>query len=189
MIRSVYGSHFCGNKIGDYGLSEGYVDYATFAKAFDGVLNNDIMQLTNDIGYWEEIQGTCDTEDEIEEKNEELEALEEHWDNVLNAWQAAEELNYNPATIELWENEYNRIEEEYKRLVNEIDELESINGDFPEVFQFYIVSYGGADLIQNYTNDPLWYNETLDMYVWGITHWGTAWTHVLTDIRCNTGEF
>jgi hypothetical protein len=29
----------------------------------------------------------------------------------------------------------------------------------------------------------VFYNEKLDIYVWGITHFGTAWDYVLTDIK------
>ena len=46
----------------------------------------------------------------------------------------------------------------------------------------------GADIINEYTDDPLYYNEELDMYLWGITHFGTAWSYVLTDVKLNCGE-
>ena len=32
------------------------------------------------------------------------------------------------------------------------------------------------------TDEIVYYNEELDMYVWGITHYGTSWDYVLTDI-------
>lgn len=37
--------YFYGNKVSDYGLKNGYVDYATLAKSFDAVLVNDITKL------------------------------------------------------------------------------------------------------------------------------------------------
>lgn len=43
-------------------------------------------------------------------------------------------------------------------------------------------------MIEQYTDDPLFYNEKLDMYVWGITHFGTSWKYVLTDIKLNCGK-
>lgn len=52
-----------------------------------------------------------------------------------------------------------------------------------EIYQYYIVSDSGASILQNYTDEILFYNENLDMYVWGVTHWGTAWDYVLTDIK------
>lgn len=54
MVKCKY---FFGNKISDYGLKNGYVDYGTLAKAFDAVLNNDIVKNTIDIGFWEQING------------------------------------------------------------------------------------------------------------------------------------
>lgn len=189
MIRTVYGEHFCGNRISDYGIEHGYLDYATFAKAFDSILNNDIINATSEIGYWDMLQGVYNYEDEIEELKEDLLVLEIYFDNVFKNWQAAEDLDYNPETINLWEEEYNRVEEEVQAMQEQIDDLEYKTGEYPEVFQTYIVSDEGARLIQEYTSDPLYYNDWLDMYVWGVTHWGTNWSYVLTDVRCNTGKF
>ena len=47
--------YFYGNRISEYGLKNGYVDYRTLSQAFDAVLNNDIMHVTEaaDIGYWD----------------------------------------------------------------------------------------------------------------------------------------
>ena len=65
---------------------------------------------------------------------------------------------------------------------------EQVNGDGAEIYQYFIVDDNGAKLIQDYTDDPLFYNEELDLYVWGITHWGTSWDYVLTEIKLNCGE-
>lgn len=122
MKKTLWSSkYFCGNEVSDYGKEHGYVDYHTFAKSFDAVLNNDIIQNTMDIGYWDIVQGYGEDDD----------------------------------------------------------------GDYyePEVYQWYIVSDAGAQIIQDYTDEVLYYNDTLDMYVWGVTHWGTSWDYVLTDIK------
>ena len=47
------GTYFCGNEASDYAKENGFLDYATLAKAFDAVLNNDIIKNTSDIGYWD----------------------------------------------------------------------------------------------------------------------------------------
>ena len=120
----VYGEYFEGNKISEYGLKNGYVDYRTLAKAFDAVMNNSIISNTQDIGYWEEVNGS----------------------------------EYDPETDE-----------------------------YIEVYQYYIISDYGASILQDMTDEIVWYNSELDMYVWGVTHWGTSWDYVLTDIRCNVG--
>ena len=119
---------FCGNEISAYGQEHNRLDYATFAKAFDAVMNNNIMEKGWSIG---------------------------------NGWE----------------------------LVNgfEKDEEGLIEPDPAEVFQWFIVSDSGARMIQDYTDEILYYHEELDIYLWGVTHWGTSWDYVLMDIPCNCG--
>lgn len=125
-----YYEFFYGNKVSDYGIRNGYVDYATLAKSFDAVLNNDIISKTSDIGYWEQVNGFIDNSDEIEE---------------------------------LQDNE-------------------------PEIFQYYIISENGADILKRETNEIVYYNDELDLYVWGVTHCGTSWDYVLTNIPLQERE-
>lgn len=153
--------YYYGNEISGYGLENGRVDYATLAKAFDAVLNNDIMNLTYDIGSWEQVNGIVDNSEEIEELEEKRDELEEENEN-------------NPSQI--IENEINEINEQ-------IEELESEQCDEPEVFQWFIISDWGARLLQQETSEIVYYNETLDMYLWGVTHYGTSWDYVLTSIK------
>lgn len=57
------------------------------------------------------------------------------------------------------------------------------DGEYYEVFQYYIISDFGYQVLEEYTDEIVYYNEDLDMYLWGITHFGTAWDYVLTDIE------
>ena len=153
--------YYYGNAISEYGMQNGRVDYGTLAKCFDAVLNNDIMSLTYDIGYWEQVSGIIDNQEEIEELEEKRDELEEENEN-------------SPSQI--LENEINEINEQIEELENEQD-----NGH--EVFQWFIVDDWGARLLQQETNEIVYYNETLDMYLWGVTHYGTSWDYVLTSIK------
>lgn len=64
------------------------------------------------------------------------------------------------------------------------------NGDYweAEIAQFYLVDEAGAEILQNWTNEFLMYNEHLNLYLWGVSHYGTAWNYVLTDIECEKVE-
>lgn len=149
--------YYYGNAISEYGMENGRVDYATLAKCFDAVLNNYIMNLTYDIGSWEQVSGIIDNADEIEELEEKRDELEEENEN-------------NPSQI--IENEINE----------QIEELEREQDDGPEVFQWFIVDDWGARLLQD-IDEVVYYNEKLDMYLWGVTHYGTSWDYVLTSIE------
>jgi hypothetical protein len=57
----------------------------------------------------------------------------------------------------------------------------------PDIYQTYIVDSRGAEILKE-ADEILYYNDELDMYCWGVTHFGTSWDYVLTDIPCNTGK-
>lgn len=151
--------YYYGNAISEYGMINGYVDYATLAKCFNAVLNNDIMDLTYDIGYWYQVSGIIDNTDEIEKLEEKRDELEE-------------ENESSPSQI---------IENEINEINDQIEELEREQDD-QEVFQWFIVDDWGARLLKE-INEIVYYNETLDMYLWGVTHYGTSWNYVLTSIK------
>lgn len=118
-----------------------------------------IMSFTYDIGSWEQVSGIIDNTDEIEELEEKRDELEEENEN-------------SPSQI---------IENEIDNLNDQIEELEREQNDDKEVFQWFIVDDWGSRLLQE-VNEIVYYNETLDMYLWGVTHYGTSWNYVLTNI-------
>ena len=64
------------------------------------------------------------------------------------------------------------------------EDWEIISGEFDKaVFQDYIISEYGYKFLAEHTDEMVFYNEKLDMYVWGVTHFGTSWDYVLTDIK------
>lgn len=172
--NKLYGTTFCGDEASDYAKENGYLDYATFSKAFDAVINNSIMENTCEIGFWEQENGIIDNSEEVDALKEEIADIENRLEfltdeEIEEAQKLQEEINSIQEQIE-------ELEEEQERSYNQ------------EIFQYYIVSDQGAEMIKQYTEDPLFYNETLDMYVWGITHYGTAWGYVLTDVKLNCKE-
>ena len=175
-MRTTYKSkYFYGNKISEYGIERGYLDYRTLSKAFSAVLVNDITKLfysdiNGEYNEPEQVNGIIDNSDEIDELNEELERIEDEQITLINA-----DLENSAA--------YKKLQERADEINDELEELEREQDEQPEIFQYYIISDNGADILQEFTNDPVYYLPVLDCYVWGVTHWGTSWDYVLTDVK------
>lgn len=60
----------------------------------------------------------------------------------------------------------------------EIDE----NSDPLEIYQTYCITSSGADYLKRKTNELVYYSEKANMYFWCITHFGTSWSIVFTNI-------
>ncbi len=171
----VHGKYFYGHEISEYGQENGYVDYGTLAKAFDAVLNNEIIQKTYEIGYWEQESGTIDHTEEIEELQEEIDSIMYDISEMIDADESFEDSENHRAMVSKMEELQEKIEELEEEQENSYNE---------ECYQYYIVSDNGAEILKE-INEIVFYNEELDMYVWGVTHYGTSWSYVLTDIKCN----
>ena len=197
-MAHVNGSYFFGNKISEYGLDNRRVDYATLAKAFDCVLNNDIIRQTNGvIGDWEVENGSeeyyQDTDgnrydyEEAQERIEELEAERDALEDDIGMLESEqEEMEENDQDTTEIEKRIEAMEARRDEMEADIDALH--DAEYDEVFQYYIISAGGANILKHWTDELVWYNYELDMHVWGVTHYGTSWDYVLTDIRCNVTE-
>ena len=168
--------YFYGNKISDYGLENGYVDYRTLAKAFEGVLNNDIKDKTDGIiGYWEQKSGIIDNSEEIQELNNKIAELEFDIEELEDSAEKFKDV------------EIEELREKIQELEDEVNELEEQQNYPSEIYQYYIVDSNGARILSE-CDEIVFYNEELDMYVWGVTHWGTSWDYVLTDIKIELDE-
>ena len=122
-VKYIATNIFYGHEVSEYGKKNGYVDYRTLAKAFNAVMNNNIINC--ECGYFEPYNGSDFYTDE--EGNE-------------------------------------------------------IYFDF---YQYFIIDEFGANLLKEWTDECVLYNEELDIYLWCVNHYGTSWDYVLTDIKCN----
>ena len=154
--------YFYGNKISDYGLENGYVDYATLSKAFDAVLVNDITTL-----FFADTNGEFNQPDQVNE-------FVDNYDQI-------DQLNDRISELML-ENDDDSKTDEIDELQERIDELGQEQDNNPEIFQYFIISDNGAEILQELTDEIVYYLPVIDCYVWGVTHWGTSWDYVLTDI-------
>lgn len=169
-VTGVTGEYFFGNKISNYGLEHGYVDYATLAKSFDHIMANDLMsQLNGVVGYFEPCCGS--------EEYYEYDGNDYTLDDLDNEIENLEDKINDPS-------EGDDIEE-LERQLEEMNEARD-NPYYREIYQYFIIDSRGAEILAEWTDEVVFYNEALNMYVWGVTHWGTSWDYVLTDIPCNT---
>lgn len=183
--------YFYGNKISDYGLQQGYVDYRTLAKCFDAVLCNDLLFET---GYdYEQVSGFPDYYDEIDKLRWEIEDLEQEQTEIEDSLMELAEEARKTTRQDIWAKIQGEeidlrarlcdIEDTIGEKSTEIEELEDeIEYYSPEIMQYYIVSDNAVDILA-LNNEIVYYIDTLDLYVWGVTHWGTSWDYVLTNIK------
>ena len=82
-------------------------------------------------------------------------------------------------------NDYIKTYEDLSRQVggmvldNEIASrpLKLRNGDLDnEIFQYFIIS--DPDFLLEHTDEVVLHDKELDLYIWGINHFGTAWSGV-----------
>jgi hypothetical protein len=82
-----------------------------------------------------------------------------------------------------YENENGDIlsQEEYEQLnYEEQDQYDEIQND---IYQYFIIDNAGYRILTALTNEIVFYIESLDLAIWGVTHFGTSWDYVLTDIK------
>lgn len=159
---------YYGNPVSDYGMEHNRVDYSTFAKAFNHVYCDfEALQAASNFDFepvggselYYELDGITYTPDEMEEKKEELKA---HLEEV-------EEMEETPDTLE-----------EIASIENDLEELQEEK--YYDVFQWFIVPENALPILEE-NNEIVYYSDTLNLYVWGVTHYGTSWDYVLTDIN------
>lgn len=69
--------------------------------------------------------------------------------------------------------------EEYEELGWENDAQEQMR----EIYQYYLINESLAHMLINHTDNLVFYSDKLDLYVLGVTHFGTAWSGVAEDFR------
>lgn len=67
-------------------------------------------------------------------------------------------------------------------LVNGSDYDEE-NDYYYDIYQYFIIDSNGYNILKEYTDEIVYYLKDLDIYIWGVTHLGTSWRYVLTDIK------
>ena len=161
--------YFYGHEVSEYGLENRRVDFATLSKCGDIVLCNDIVNLfyrSIDGEYVEPelVNGYLTDEDVIADLQSEIEKLLEEHNGCVDA------------------NRELEIANQISKLETEIELIEESSSP-TEIYQYYIISNSFAEILQYWTNEIVFYIDVLNIYVWGVTHYGTGWDYVLTEIE------
>lgn len=75
-------------------------------------------------------------------------------------------------------------------IANDFEELESLSGcdydenteEYTDIYQYYIIDDDTAKRLQE-VGEIVYYHNRLDIYILGVSHFGTSWDYVLTDIK------
>lgn len=86
---------------------------------------------------------------------------------------------------------YNEIGGKYAEPEFEVGtDYDEEDGEYVDVYQYFIVDFSSwtYDLLKKYAKQfgkefILYYISELDLYILGVTHFGTGWDYVLTDIK------
>lgn len=159
------GRYYYGNKVSSYGIENNRVDYKTFAAAFNHVSANDLIDKSNFV----QIGGFIDNSEEIEELEDKISSLNDK------------------ITDDSTQEEDDAVIAEISSLEDEIEELRYQQEYMPEIQQYYIVEGKALEILKE-NNEIVFYSEGLDLYLWGVTHYGTSWDYVLTAIKLDEKE-
>lgn len=147
------------------------ITYRELAKRVgDAVLNNEIIEFayTHDMNVELE-NGSFRSYYDGNGK----ELTEEEFEAAQNIYTEEDD----EGNIKFFDGDDNEITEE------EYNALESAYESENEIFQYYIISDCGAEYLKDRTNEIVFYIDELDMYLWGITHWGTSWDGVDVEVE------
>ena len=76
---------------------------------------------------------------------------------------------------------------EIPELVNGSDYDEE-KDEWNDIYQYYIISDHGYEILSEYTDEIIYYLPSLDIYIWGVTHFGTPWDGIFTNIKIELKE-
>jgi hypothetical protein len=66
---------------------------------------------------------------------------------------------------------------------SEWDLVTGSNDDRDEIMHEYMITEYGFEFLKKYTDEMVFYNEEVDIYIWAVTHTNTSWDYVLTGTK------
>ncbi len=155
--------YFHGAKISSYGVSEGFLDYQCMAEMAQAE-SIDIYSEEYEDACWELYNGEdCyyyDSDGHTYDYECCIERIEELKDMIANA----------------------RGEQDVSKWEKDIDSL-TYNCECIGICDYMEITEEAARIMKESGSDEIvYYSKELDMYIWGITHYGTSWKLMLTSI-------
>ena len=155
--------YFEGVEVSSYGVQNNRVDLGTLSEIIGGVLNNEIIKHTN-FEDWEVVNGSIYT----------------YYDNSGREYDTEEA---QARVKELKEMIFDcEDEEKISDMQADIEKLKEPD-HMVDIFQYFSISRKKAEFLKDKSSQIVLYNRDLNMYLWCITTYGTAWSCVLTDIK------
>lgn len=74
-------------------------------------------------------------------------------------------------------NEIPNVFPEMWEYIENGSEYDEESDTYADIYQYYIIDPGTAERLKEHTEEIIYYIEKLDIYVLGVTHYGTAWSH------------
>ena len=149
-----------GMELSRFSINEGWVDYYTAAEV-TGAEPYDIY--ASEEGDWELVNG-----DDMYF----IDSDGNTYDSEM-AWERIQELESMIAD--------RKEGQDVSKWEKDMDLLEN-RGEVRGVCDYFRITEEGARILMDESNELVYYNEKLETYVWGITHCGISWRHVLTSI-------
>lgn len=63
------------------------------------------------------------------------------------------------------------------------DDYDEEDDCYYDIYQYYLIDQSFAEYLARATSEIVYYCEYLDLYVWGVTHYGTPWSGVYLDVK------
>lgn len=52
-----------------------------------------------------------------------------------------------------------------------------------DIYQYYLIDQSFAEYLARATDEIVYYCDELDLYVWGVAHFGTPWNGVYLNVK------
>lgn len=75
------------------------------------------------------------------------------------------------------------LENYYDGEGNECDEEDAEESCLIEIYQFFIIDSQTAEWLEMHTDEIIFYDSEYDLYILGVTHFGTMWSGVAAEFK------